>query len=1100
MPTKVSTYCEKVIEAGWLAALIVVPLFFNVWSSRVFEPDKLAFLRSIALVMIAAWLVKTIERATSKGKSGAKGEELSPGLLEKWLRVPVVLPTLALVVVYLLATVTSVAPAISFWGSYQRLQGTYTTLSYITIFFLMLGNLRTRHQLDRLMNVAIITSLPVALYGLLQHNQLDPLPWEGDVTFRVAANMGNSIFVAAYLIMVVPLTFERLVRSAASAVEGHEASVRTIFGVGIGLLFCMQVIAWALVGFTRGLMIGLIFMVTMSLFSVYLHRPLAPFLRMGTYALVLAAQLVCIFFTQSRGPLLGILGGIPFFLLLWSIIKGRRGLALSIVGFAVVLAFVLLLLNIPNTPFQGFRKIPYVGRLGRILEIESGTGKVRALIWEGAVDLITSDPLRTMIGYGPESMYVAYNRFYPPELAHYEARNASPDRSHNETLDALVITGVIGFVVYMSLFTSIFYYALRWLGLVHTKRQTGLFAALVAGGALLGLVLPRIAEGSWRFAGVGLPAGFIVGLFVYLVVHVALFKVPERQQEDGDQLLLVALLVCIIAHFIEIHFGIAIAATRTYFWVITGVMVLVGTGRLRLATEPIVEPTPEVVRSGQPRRRKRRRRKTPVAGPRQLPPSAKMAFVSSCLIAALILTVAGFDYITNPKGDPNAFRVLWSGLTTMAARGGSQTSFGMFWLFAVTWLAAGLLCVGTAAEREGSDLNGEWWLARGGVYVLISVLMPLVLVLVHLSRLKTGMDAGTTIVYFYIAIFAMLLVSSVALYFASARPARKPRRGAWVSWLIYAGLAAAAGLVVWITNVSVVRADIYYKQAWAGYHSKAENPGRFNLSAEDRLQAYDIAALLYDEAIRFAPTQDHYYLFKGKGLLERAEITAEADLKTQLLQEGHATLERARRINPLNTDHTANLARLFRIWAAMSSDPAQREEFFLRSSDYYREAVELSPANAQLYNEWGLVYSNLGETEKAFEKYQESLALDQQFFQTHLLLADLYLSQNDLEKAEAAYLEVLKLNPGQLQTHSSLGYVYSLQGRIEESLRENLFVAEKAPWDYSTRKNLAILYQQLGRLDEAIAEATRAVELAPESEKANIEEFLRQLQQMRPEA
>jgi hypothetical protein len=42
-------------------------------------------------------------------------------------------------------------------------------------------------------------------------------------------------------------------------------------------------------------------------------------------------------------------------------------------------------------------------------------------------------------------MWVAFNRFYPPELAHYEARNASPDRSHNETFDSLVRTGLLGF-------------------------------------------------------------------------------------------------------------------------------------------------------------------------------------------------------------------------------------------------------------------------------------------------------------------------------------------------------------------------------------------------------------------------------------------------------------------------------------------------------------------------------------------------------------------------------------------------------------------------------------------------------------------------------
>jgi len=1094
MPTKLSTYCEKVIEAGWLAAVISVPLFFNVWSSRVFEPDKLTLLRSIALVMITAWLVKTMERAVAKEDDRPKSEDVGLSLLQRRLRTPIVLPTVLLIVVYIVSTITSVVPRVSLGGSYQRLQGTYTTLSYITIFFLMLGNLRTKEQLDRLLNAIVITSLPIALYGLLQHNQLDPLPWAGDVTFRVASNMGNSIFVAAYLIMVVPLTFARMIRSAGTAVKGHETSVKVIFGVGIGLLFCMQVIAWALVGFTRGLMIGLIFMVTTTLFSVYLRRPVAPFLRMGTCALILAAQLVCIFFTQSRGPILGLLGALPFFLLLWTIIKRRRRVALAIVGFAVILASVLLLLNIPTTPFPGFRKIPYVGRLGRLLEIESGTGKVRALIWDGAINLITSDPLRLVIGYGPESMYVAYNKFYPPELAHYEARNASPDRSHNETLDALVITGVTGFVVYMFLFTSIFYYGLKWLGLVNTKRQSRLFAVLAVGGALLGLLLPRWLDGTWRFAGVGIPAGFIVGLFAYLFIHVLFFEVPEGQGKEGNALLLVALLASIVGHFIEIHFGIAIAATRTYFWVFAAIMVLLGTGQFSTVLQPIPAAMP---RKAPSRSRGRRRRKSSPVQARQSSPSLVMAFVSCCLVAAMILTIAGFDYITNPTGDPNAVRVIWSALSTMNASGSSQPSFGLFWLFAVTWLAGGFLCVASAAEQEKKALNGEWWLRRGGTYAVITVAIPTILVMIHVSRLKVGMDAGTTIILFYIVIILLLLVTALALFSASAHPLRKRKRGNWLNWLMYAGLAGMAVLTIFITNVSPIRADVYYKQAWEGYHKKAEGYAYYGLSKDERVRAYEIAIALYQQAIHYAPTQDHYYLFKGKGLLEWAEITSDKDTKLFLLEEGQATLERARELNPLNTDHTANLARLNRIRGNMATDQDQRRDFFLRSSEYYRQAVELSPSNAQLYNEWGLICASLGDQEQAMQRYQQSLALDEQFYQTYLLIGDLYLAQNKLPEAEEAYLRVLELRPKQIQTHSSLGYIYSLQGKIQEALRENLIVAESVPGDYPTRKNLSILYQQLGQIDEAIAEATTALDLAPEGEKASMEEYLEQLKQLR---
>ena len=119
---------------------------------------------------------------------------------------------------------------------------------------------------------------------------------------------------------------------------------------------------------------------------------------------------------------------------------------------------------------------------------------MRVNIWQGAAELVAPhEPLiypdgdtdalnviRPLVGYGPEAMWVAYNPFYPPTLAHYEARNASPDRSHNETWDALVITGGLGFFAYMWLFIAIFYWSLRWLGLLTNRRDPILFGTLLA--------------------------------------------------------------------------------------------------------------------------------------------------------------------------------------------------------------------------------------------------------------------------------------------------------------------------------------------------------------------------------------------------------------------------------------------------------------------------------------------------------------------------------------------------------------------------------------------------------------------------------------------
>ena len=60
MPTKLSRYAEGLMEAAWLAAVIAVPVFFNVYSSRIFEPDKITLLRTLALVILAAWILKLL--------------------------------------------------------------------------------------------------------------------------------------------------------------------------------------------------------------------------------------------------------------------------------------------------------------------------------------------------------------------------------------------------------------------------------------------------------------------------------------------------------------------------------------------------------------------------------------------------------------------------------------------------------------------------------------------------------------------------------------------------------------------------------------------------------------------------------------------------------------------------------------------------------------------------------------------------------------------------------------------------------------------------------------------------------------------------------
>lgn len=1094
MPSKLSRFCDALIEAGWLTAIATIPLYFDIYSSRVFEPDKISLLRAIVFVMLGAWLVKQVDAVMAHGMSA------SPATLGRRLRevarVPLVLPALLLMVAYLISTALSLAPRISLWGSYQRLQGTLTYFSYLAVFFLMLSHLRRPEQLHRLLYAIILTSLPISLYGVWQRLGQDPLPWGGDVTRRVASNMGNPIFVSAYLIMAFFPTLEQLTNAFARMWNIEEGNVGDAILAGC-LLF------------------------------------------------ILVVQIVTsIFLSQSRGPFLGWLAGVYVFTLLGLIAFGRWAQATERVPayvrallrwvwatpilLAVVLGGFLILFNLPNSPLAALRQETGLGRLGTMLDFETGTNRVRTLIWQGAVRLIAPHPplvypdgtvdrfnaLRPLIGYGPEAMWVAYNPFYPPDLAHLEARNASPDRAHNETFDALITTGLFGFLAYFALFTSIFYYSLRWLGFIRSGSDRALFLTLGGAGALLGVVVPRLLDGSLRLAGVGLPFGFILGvvLYVTIVALQASGRVEATPLHGGElrrQLLIIALLSTMVAHFVEIHFGIAIAATRLHFWALSALLVVVGSGRLGEEIDPVVArpsaalPATTSPASARARRRVRREGTASPASPlRDL--SAWAVMWPWATLGAVIFIVLAFNYITNPVRDASAWEVFQRSLTTryLASRGERVPGVGIFWLLAFTWLVGGMLAVGMVGR-----FFTRWTATRAAqafaLFATVSAGAFVAFGLLHASRLATtSPPAGDAlghvasyVMIFTLAIVAALILVAVAIYRLQLAGAPSERAPAIAGWASLPASATAIVLVAWLIaaiSIRPIQADILYKQG----------------QAFEAQKMWGESVAIYKRALALTPQEDYYLLFLGRAQLELARQTQDAVLRQNLLNQALTTLLEAQAQNPLNTDHTANLARLYRNWGELTVEVGERERLWQQSLAYYEKATQLSPNAAHLYNEWGLVhfmladlYQRQGQVDKAEEqwqlaqaRYDRSLALDQEFAQTYILLGDLRRTRGDMAGAAEAYRKALDLEPDQPQVWSALGYVYAQLGRLDDAIAANQQVLAYAPRDPSSHRNLALLYQRAGRLQEALAEARLAREVASAAEQAELDAFIAQLE------
>lgn len=1078
--TTLSIWCERVIEAGWLLALALIPIYFNLLSARHFEPDKATTLRGIVLIMVAAGLVRVLEHFRSNpAPPGATAPPDAPPdgnpLRNVWRRfasVPLAVPALVYALVFLFTTFTSVVPLTSFWGSYQRLQGTYTNLSYIGLFAMIVVTLRRREQLERLITVALVTGLVVAGYGLLQHFELDPLPWRGDVITRVASTMGNSIFVAAYMIMIVPLGLYRAISAFYEARQAPApahvradllwalahvlllagtlalllstlkfgAVVRTV-GLGYwwvfpgaivvstalwsvmtlglqhserrvplwpGLLFAGYfVFFWLIFGLSMGrqvidtsnprgldwwawmlgsaLLIGIAYaMVSRLPRTVGVASRMALWLQAVGAFIVTLLLLVAIFFTQSRGPWIGLGAGLfVFFLLLLmqAIRRARlrddhvtlRWLRIGLWSWMAVtlLAGVFLIIfNISDAPFfQRLREVPYIGRMGRLLEVNSGTGLVRRLIWfgdehaGGAVELITDNPVRMFIGWGPESMFVAFNPYYPPLLTSVESRGASPDRAHQAILDELVTKGVIGLASY--LFVLISFFILSWR-------------------------LMRRSE-DWRW-----------------------------------QVLFIACFSIVVAHFVEGLTGIPIVSTLMMLWVTLGITVtggmLAGHYALGAAGQ---EAGVEAQRAG------------PVPAPTSPSTSARKKRRGAPARGAAAASRTGSGQRAGRSQMNPAALGFYAVLLVL--------TLGAIWWFNVNPIYADMRFQQGQAYSEQPNANLDDYVRGMTNYV-------------ETIRSNPRED-------FYYLNLGRTLMNIANQMFLQGVPLGEPRPDAQVADLL-------------------------------------------------RLQSQE-------QVISFVQSQT----------------------PLSMMSYAEAVLEAARELNELNKDHYANLGRLNNFWYSWTQDPARLQEsaeWYRRATELAPQDVTLLNERASVTALLGSYAESQGDAaaaqayfNEAEQLLQHSRELDDRYQDTNVRLADLYRLRGQLAEATDLYVGVIQRNPHQLDQsveriaaslsgspellrtlrdayaeqagddallHAIVGLLSVRAGDMEQAVEAYEQATALQPQSLEYRRNYTLVLSDTRRYDAALSEAQNALSLAqsqnvPDNEVAQLQALVSFLQQ-----
>lgn len=318
----------------------------------------------------------------------------------------------------LVSVFLSANPDKSFWSNFERMEG-WIGIAHVVAYFLVIFSAFNAERFWKwLWNGTIAVSVVEALYGV---GQL--FGWlqihQGGV--RLDGTFGNATYLAIYMVMA----------------------------------FFMTALAW-----------------------LWWAKGKDRWLQAG-YGIAAVLQLVMVFYTATRGAILGLVVG-AFVAGLVLLFSHGRGKALGRWGIGAVAVLVLAyaaFLAVDQTPFVQNHEV-----LSRLASVDTPQklleqGSTRFAIWEMAGKGFLERPV---FGWGQESFNYVFNKFYDPSLYNQEQWF---DRAHNEFLDWLVAGGAVGLALWLSLFGAALWYLFRK-GNAFDAAERSIFAGLLAAYAV----------------------------------------------------------------------------------------------------------------------------------------------------------------------------------------------------------------------------------------------------------------------------------------------------------------------------------------------------------------------------------------------------------------------------------------------------------------------------------------------------------------------------------------------------------------------------------------------------------------------------------------
>ena len=294
----------------------------------------------------------------------------------------------------------------AFWSNFERMEGWVLLIHLLGFFVAASAVLRVEKKWRAWFLASLGVAVIVSAHGILQ--QLGAMPIHQGST-RIDSSFGNSAYFAIYLLF------------------------NTFLALWLAFTENRSWLKWLLVAFA-------------------------------------ALEALLVFLTETRGTVLGLLGGLVLTGLLFAFTGSKRVRQWGAWGAAVVIILAGGLYLARDTAFVQGNDV-----LHRVTSINLADGQVRFTIWGMAFDGFLERPI---VGWGQEGFNYVFNQYYRPSLYQQEPWF---DRAHNAFIDWLIAGGLPAFLLYLSLFVSVVW--LLWTKTELSRPERILLTAALAGYA-----------------------------------------------------------------------------------------------------------------------------------------------------------------------------------------------------------------------------------------------------------------------------------------------------------------------------------------------------------------------------------------------------------------------------------------------------------------------------------------------------------------------------------------------------------------------------------------------------------------------------------------